>query len=308
MNESSLSLNAVAPSALSGLSGAHALLATASWCQAKQVLDGTWGLGCVACAALPASRTEGTKARQWSAYKACQKVLSRWALRRHAKTKVHKEGVLQLLGVEVGPTGGCVVGTPPLGDFQALLTRMEEGESERSSSRRVSGSKCSTKARRMRWALVEALREQDREFLGKATTIVLCRDERESRLLVRFGACSADLQVRRGFLGQTKNAGSRACDLVSATRRLLRHFCTTKWAMPAGGHGEVFHNKALQRHIQEHIEIVVSDSAANETLAANIGRGWRQDPSAGPNGLLTPNLVLIGRDCAHGFRRTMSCI
>jgi len=114
--------NGVAPSALSGLSGAHALLATASWCQAKQGPDGTWGLGCVACAALPASRTEGTKARQWSAYKACQKVLSRWALRRHAKTKVHKEGGLQLLGVEVGPTGGCVVSTPPLGGFQALLT------------------------------------------------------------------------------------------------------------------------------------------------------------------------------------------
>ena len=65
------------------------------------------------------------------------------------------------------------------------------------------------------------------------------------------------------------------------------------------------HDRALQRHIQNCIEIVVSDSAANETLAANMGRGRRQDPTstANDNELLTPNLVLVGRDCAHAFRR-----
>ncbi|MFM7990218.1 MAG: hypothetical protein ACKPKO_63975, partial [Candidatus Fonsibacter sp.] len=67
--------------------------------------------------------------------------------------------------------------------------------------------------------------------------------------------------------------------------------------------GKAVHDKALQRHIQDHVAIVVSDSAANEVMAANSGRGWRQEP-IGNAEALTPNLVLIGRDCAHGFRRT----
>ena len=293
----------VDPSVIMGLSGAQAILAKGSWCQTKQGPDGKLRLGCIACAALPSDRTATSKVRLWATSQACSKTLTRWRMRRHANSQVHKAAVLHLLGVEVGPTGGCVAGAPPLDEFQALLAHMGEGESERASARRQTNSKCSTKVRRMRWVLVEALREQDRKFLAGATTIVLCRDERESRLLLRYSACSSNLQVRRGFLGQTRNAGGHACELVNATRKAIRQFCTKKWAMPAGGRGKAVHDKALQRHIQDHVEIVVSDSAPNEVMAANIGRGWRQEP-IGNAEALTPNLVLIGRDCAHGFRRT----
>jgi hypothetical protein len=160
----------------------------------------------------------------------------------------------------------------------------------------------------MRWAIVEALREKDREFLRKATTIVLMRDERETRLLVRYCAADKHLNVRRGFLGQTRGAGGLGREIVAATSRILRLFATRKAGMPPGGRGTPVRDKALIRHIQDHIEILVSDSAASELLAANIGRGKRaNDRMEGPRDPLTPNLVLVGRDYAHGFRRTPPC-
>ena len=190
--------------------------------------------------------------------------------------------------------------------FRTLLSRMEEGESERASARRQSGAKCSRKTRNMRWAVVEALWEKDREFLRKSTTIVLMRDERETRLLVRYCAADKHLNVRRGFLGQTRGAGGLGQEIVSATARVLKVLCTRKAGLPPGGRGTPVRDQALLWHIQDRIEILVSDSAASELLAANIGRGNRTDAGVeGPRDPLTPNLVLVGRDYAHSFRRTL---
>ena len=135
----------VDPSVIMGLSGAQAILAKGSWCQTKQGPDGKLRLGCIACAALPSDRTATSKVRLWATSQACSKTLTRWRMRRHANSQVHKAAVLHLLGVEVGPTGGCVAGAPPLDEFQALLAHMGEGESERASARRQTNNICSTK-------------------------------------------------------------------------------------------------------------------------------------------------------------------
>jgi hypothetical protein len=158
----------------------------------------------------------------------------------------------------------------------------------------------------MRWAIVEALREKDRAFLRKSTTIVLMRDERETRLLVRYCASDKHLNVRRGFLGQTRGAGGLGREIVAATARVLRVFCTQKSGLPPGGRGTPVRDKGLLRHIQDRVEILVSDSAASELLAANIGRGKSTDGGVdGHRDPLTPNLVLVGRDYARSFRRTL---
>jgi hypothetical protein len=300
--------NGLDASVLANLSGHHLALANASWCQARCSPSGDdWGLGCIACANLPPTRTIGTMARVWAQYEACQNSLANWQLQRHARSQVHQQAVLHLLGVAVGPTGGCLSGAPTLDSFRTLLSRMEEGESERASARRQSGAKCSLKIRNMRWAVVEALREKDREFLRTSTTIVLMRDERETRLLVRYCAADKHLNVRRGFLGQTRGAGGLGREIVAATGRVLRTFCTRKAGLPPGGRGAPTRDQGLLRHIQDRIEILVSDSAASELLAANIGRGKRADDGVeGPRDPLTPNLVLVGRDYAHSFRRTLS--
>jgi hypothetical protein len=299
--------NGLDSSVLASLSGHHLALATANWCQARCSPTGNdWGLGCIACANLPRERTIGTTTRLWAQYEACQNSLANWQLQRHARSQVHRQAVLHLLGVSVGPTGGCLSGAPTMDSFRQLLLRMEEGEGERASARRQSGAKCSRKSRNMRWAIVEALREKDRAFLRKCTTIVLMRDERHTRLLVRYCASDKHLNVRRGFLGQTRGAGGTGSDIVSATSRVLRIFCTQKSGLPPGGRGTPACDKGLLRHIQDRIEILVADSAASELLAANIGRGNRtHDGVEEPRDPLTPNLVLVGRDYAHAFRRTV---
>jgi hypothetical protein len=69
-------------------------------------------------------------------------------------------------------------------------------------------------------------------------------------------------------------------------------------------------DRELAKHLQERIEVIVTDSAANELLAGDIGRGRREGhaedldatASAQPDlraqltETLTPNLILIGRD------------
>ena len=185
----------VDPSVIMGLSGAQAMLAKGSWCQTKQGPDGKLRLGCIACATLPSDRTATSKARLWAMSQACN-TLTRWRMRRHANSQVHKAAVLHLLGVEVGPTGDCVAGAPPLEEFQALLAHMGEGESERASARRQTNSKCSTKVRRMRWVLVEALREQDRKFLAGVTT--LSSAETNGNLVCFFATALAPATFKSG--------------------------------------------------------------------------------------------------------------
>jgi len=308
------------------------ILSLASWCVSASVA-GKWGLGCAACSKLPESRVACSKLRKWARHKACRRKLDGWALVRHARTLLHVGAVAQLLGLQRGPTGASVCGAPPISDFAELLVHMEKGESGRQTAQRQRNAASSTKTARMRWAVVEAMREKDRLFLRQAVTIVLARDERRNRLLVRFSACDAKLNVRRGFMGQARGAGGKSLQVVDATRKVLKEFCTVNHGVPDGV-GQAMLDEALYKHIRSKIEMVVSDSASNEVMAADIGRGRRLpqlagggdlpvehgDLASGDNGnpsrdgdplsdarnglaCLTPNLMLVGRDLAHGFRR-----
>jgi hypothetical protein len=93
---------------------------------------------------------------------------------------------------------------------------MEKGESGRQTAQRQRNTASSTKTARMRWAVVEAMREKDRLFLRQAVTIVLARDERRNCLFVRFSACDAN-DVRRGFMGQARGAGGKSLQVVDGT-------------------------------------------------------------------------------------------
>ena len=306
------------------------ILSLASWCVSASV-DGKWGLGCAACSKLPKERVACSKLRKWAQHKACRRRLNGWALLRHARTMLHVGAVAQLLGTHRGPTGASVCGAPPISDFEELLAHMEKGESGRQTAQRQSKTATSTKTTQMRWAVVEAMREKDRLFLKQAVTIALARDERRSRLLVRYSACDAKLNVRRGFMGQARGAGGKALQVVDATRKVLKDFCTVNHGAPDGV--KTVWDQALYNHIRSKIEMVVSDSASNEGMAADIGRGRRlpqlagggdlplEHPARGDTGnpsrdgnpvsdvrsslaCLTPNLMIVGRDLAHGFRRS----
>ena len=331
------------------LSPAAAVHVNTTWCLAGIAADGKWGLGCKACSAVKG----GVKDPMFlfANFTACRAELQPKQLARHAETKEHAAAVKAFFGQAQGPTGSLTGSAPPALEFRSVLSKLAAGESLRA----VAGGVQSTKTHAIAWCLAEAMKEKDREFLKDAVSMVLCRDERQERLLVRFGAVDSKFNVRRGFLGQCKDAGGKGTNLVQGTRKVLRDFCTAFHEPPRTGYsgngskpvpgdgvskigskpvpgdgGSKIGSKPelgarvtpkldreLAKHLQERIEVIVTDSAANELLAGDIGRGRREGhaedldatASAQPDlraqltETLTPNLILIGRDCAHCFRR-----
>lgn len=171
----------------------------------------------------------------------------------------------------------------------------------------------------MQWCLHEALKEVSRNFLKLASTVVLCRDEREGQLAVRFRAANAELQTHAGLLGIATDCGGKATQISQATRIVIRRMHTTNTGCP-GKRLKTKRCKIDEVRTASKIEVIVNDSAANEMLAGNIGRGRRAaqphecDAAAGYDRrlcedvevTLTPNVILVARDWAHSFRRTVS--
>ena len=132
--------------------------------------------------------------------------------------------------------------------------------------------------------------------------------------MVRYGAAQEKgLLARVGMLGMSRDHGDSSGDIVSASRKIITELCTEYFSPPRWYHGpEAKLNESLLQRITDNIELIVSDAASNEWLAGDIGRG-RRDPKlessrAEGAGLLTPNLLTVGRDSAHSFRRTVVCL
>ena len=117
---------------------------------------------------------------------------------------------------------------------------------------------------------------------------------RQARLLIRFRAVDANLEVCAGTLGMPRlKSGSASKDIANATLVALQKFCTQTG----------FLDKGLQRHIQQHTRILTTDAASSELLASAMLRGRR-----GLERPLCPhfkNVVLIGRDNAHASMRLL---
>ncbi|CAK9097012.1 Uncharacterized protein SCF082_LOCUS45530 [Durusdinium trenchii] len=159
----------------------------------------------------------------------------------------------------------------------------------------------------MVWCLHEALLQSEQNALRSSVTISLARDARRSRLMVRFGSCSNLFKIRVGLLGVERGGGDRAGQIVESTRAIITRFCS-KWAKPPRWFNgpEPFFDKELFQMVCDKVEIVMSDAAANELLAGQVSRGRRDTRLEADNvEVLTPNLLLVGRDKAHAFRKVL---
>lgn len=167
-----------------------------------------------------------------------------------------------------------------------------------------------TKSNAKTWCLREALLDIDRKFMKSARSLAICRDERHQRLLIRFTGSTANLETRSGVLGMARDMGATADNIVAATKQVFEQFCTPRLNAPRnGGHGGTSSgilDQKLLVHLQEIVEVIVVDEAANEGKAANIGRGRRA--SAMELEPITPNLKFVARDKAHGYRRNLNLI
>ena len=215
------------------------------------------GLLCIACKragmTTPWAKGEGGKES-----KDLSRVFKSGYLKRHETSSGHKAAVCQMLLLDDSP------GAPPADEFRTLLLNLQAGRSRIN----CHGSYYSDKVALMTWVLHEALLDMERDEMSKACTISLARDARRARLLIKYGMCTEAFTARAGVLGMSLGGGDRGGDIVRQTRKLIRRFCTKFANRPRWFKGpEPQFNESLFDHITSKIEIIMSDSAANEILA-----------------------------------------
>ena len=264
-------------------------LARSCWL-ASAIVDGKWGLGCIVCCATNSSA--GVFASfSWRGSGTAKK-LRKAKILKHGASAEHKRALAKYFNQEE------ILGAPPIEKMSEHLSLLMQGK--------VAG--IGSKGSAMTWCLREALLDIDREFVRKAKTLSICRDDRALRLLMRFFGATDALIVRKGVLGvgTAHREGPDADALVAATKQVFEEFCTPRRNAPRHGTGPHDAISDIDRELLNHlcsiVEVIAVDEEAAELKAADIGRGRRK--SALDLAPITPNLKFVTRDKAHGFRRT----
>ena len=219
--------------------------------------------------------------------------------KKHEDCKFHKDALLHCT-TGTGAVLSCIA--PPAKEFQSCLRRMRKGRSARD------GGGCSDKTNLMRWCLAEAMLDEHRAAARKCSSVVLIRDERQGKLMVRFRLCeSATLNVRSGVLALETLPGGHAEEILLGTRRGLETFCQSRYNAPRGFRGSIpEYDKDLFEKLRQKCQMVVTDCASAELLAQNLATGFRRTSTDENETPLFPGQKIIGRDRAHASQRLLS--
>ncbi len=142
----------------------------------------------------------------------------------------------------------------------------------------------------------------------KSVTMNLLRDERHSRLMLRFRCGALDGKRRIGMIGQPRIVKGTATNISQVTIQALRQFCTKNhgaFDVQEAGHFDQY----LFEHIRKILRAITVDSAGNEVAAAeNMMSTESVVAVSKEDGVeaFAPNLILIVRDKAHASRRILS--
>ena len=168
-----------------------------SWISAKEneEVSGGFGIGCEVCFRM-LDMNRALFCRTEMATFSCT-TTRKDLLRKHQASQQHQKSVFQELGVQVGPKGHPLLGAPPVEVFSEVLAKVQHGLS----ARKIDQGGTGDRIRNIRFCLLEALQERDRDFMKSAATMVLLRDKRHGRLRLWFAACTRNFEVRRGSLG-----------------------------------------------------------------------------------------------------------
>jgi hypothetical protein len=266
-----------------------------SWIKAKSQ---PFRLGCLVCKAAGVQSPFAHFEIGTIDYDKRQTLVQSESFAKHSSTKAHKRAVCRLLGMPVEP----VVNAPCTSHFANVLEAVRTRRA--SSSSGVEGVGKRHKVRRMGFCLAEAARHLDRQFLSTSCSIALMQDSRKGNLLVRFKACDAHLDTRRGILGQIKMVNLGARDIRDATLTILKKFCTpgdgAPFLRPSAPKPAL--DEKLIGHMVDKIEHFAADAASDEQLAASMLRDATY-PSVHETWDILPNLKIISRDRAHASRR-----
>ena len=116
----------------------------------------------------------------------------------------------------------------------------------------------------------------DRRFIGTSTSNAICRDEKESRMILRFNSSTENLDYRAGVMGQRRSAGGKGIDIVNATGDLINKSLTPLYGRPIEPHErppvesseEIKGTSTIQ--FVTRTEVSKTDAASNEMLATGI--------------------------------------
>ena len=271
-----------------------------TWVAARSDSAGGWGIGCEVCSrALEQNRSSHLTRLDMATF-SCLTVRMD-LLKRHQETVQHQKSVLMALDQQLGPSGVPLIGTPPLDLFMEALARLQAGESCRRTDQGGTGDRM----KNIRFCLLEAMQETSRDFLRHAATMVLTRDERHGRLLIRYAACAGSLQTRHGTLAVMRDFDSPTAEnLLKATKQAFKQFCTRHLGKPRSmpGLAAPKTDHKLLNHMRSITEMLVSDGASSELLSADLARGRRTCADANDGEAFTPNVKVVGRDLAHCAR------
>ena len=109
--------------------------------------------------------------------------------------------------------------------------------------------------------------------MNSVATMVLLRDNRHGRLLLRFAACARNLEVRRVTFGVLRDYGSpTAGNLAKAAERAYTQFCTHRLGKPRTmtGMEEPEVDRDLLHHMCMITEMLVNGSASSELFAGEV--------------------------------------
>ena len=238
-----------------------------------------WGVGCMLCAIAKKSGPYAMFAVRTPSALTMQHLI------KHAGTSPHKAAAeLVLHG-----TSSDARSSPPAEHFEEVLKDRVTGIGYAHGHEGVGAQ---LKVKRMTWCLSEALLDEDRAALRNAKSITIHQDGSGPRFVVRFTACTADLEMRQGTMGIAKDYGTRAQHIKEATEKVLRTFCSPKQTPPGRQDMTSELDTKLLAHVQQHVHTFDADGAADEQRA---GRCMAQSTF--------PNMDTRMRDKAHASRR-----
>ena len=157
------------------------------------------------------------------------------------------------------------------------------------------------KADDAKWLLGESLLHMKQDDVRKAETLNLFRDERQSRLHMRYRCVNSNVTEKCGYLGQARDFAGTATGKNVATKHVFTQFCTKFADAPSHAHVEPCLDSELLNHMRNISEAISVDSAAVEVAAAKDACRSSQDSYA-----FLPNCKYLLYDCLHACRRILT--
>ena len=211
-------------------------------------------------------------------------------MKKHHDSIAHKKAVVRMFGDVLSVDEDARF--PCLGEFDEAWRRASTGVSPSTTSSRKLEAK-------LRYCVSEAIGDLNRENLSSTAAISLKRDERASRLAVRFASTSNTLVTTHGYLGALRTRGDASSIAISDhTATLIKRICTPRY-LPPFSTRESITDEQLHNKIRESIVEVSTDAATNERTAALIMQQGINDHRAA----YAPNLRFVSGVNAHAARR-----